>query len=645
MIRHTPARDGLTSHGVGRTLAPDDRLPCPDRRGVMPNEGTMGTDAPRGRRRLQALAPAAYVLVATVALMAFPAVGREFYDDYHLPQGSGMNHLLPEELAFYAMYFVFGTLAMAGLWLALRETRVPLALVAGVRRLAAMGWLAGAPGAVVVSALCALIGQQVLRHAVISDDEHVYQFIAQTLRHGAVTAPSPGADLAFFREQFVVLTPAARFGKYPIGYPLLLAAGQTLGAEPMVVPALMGALAAVVYVVGRIVGGAAVAIVALLLFATSPQILLTGATFLSQPPAALCLAAAVASLLAADRPDAGLGWIFGAGAFLGFGVLCRPLPGVLFVPVAAIYVVSARPGASRAAAVRLLALALPVVAAGAVILLVNRAQVGRFLVTAYAESLAPGGGPAALLVTTSATFAMRAMSLLGSLIRLNFWLFGWPASLALCVVAGWSRRTALLWGMSGASLVYRVLTPKVGVGGAGPIYFFEVTALLCVLAAVGALRLARRCSRTLASSASMAALMTAATIVSLAAFLPSRLADLGRMGAAQNLVETLIHERGISQALVFHEGVVPWWTRLSWAYYPRCNSPALDDDVLYILLQRANGLQENVEFWKRRYPSRSAWFFGYLDGRAALVPLDDYIRRSDPAHPDRALAGASPSRP
>src|SRR5436190_1464178 len=83
-----------------------------------------------------------------------------------------------------------------------------------------------------VAALCALIRTEVLRHAVVSDDEHAYQFIAQTLRRGALTAPSPGSDLAFFREQFVVLTPTARFGKYPIGHPLLLAAGQALGIEP-----------------------------------------------------------------------------------------------------------------------------------------------------------------------------------------------------------------------------------------------------------------------------------------------------------------------------------------------------------------------------------------------------------------------------
>jgi hypothetical protein len=592
------------------------------------------------------LAPLASAGIAALALVAFRAVGREFYADFQLPQGSGMYHLLPEELAFYAMYFVFGSVAAAGLWLALRGTRLPVAFIGAMRLLMVRGAMSAAAAAMIVAATCAVIGAQVLRHAVISDDEHVYQFIAQTLRGGGVTAPSPAADLPFFREQFVLLTPAARFGKYPIGHPLLLAAGQALEAEAFVVPALTGALAAVVYLIGRSVGGGTTAVLALLLFMTSPQVVLTGATFLSQPATALCLALAIVCLFRAEHPQSGAGWCAAAGAALGYGILCRPLPGVLFVPVAAAYLLWANARRSwRAALLRVSLLIGPVIAAGVAILLVNRAQVGGLFVTAYGEELVPGSGPRAILATTSATFAMRVMSVVGSVVRLNFWLFGWPLSLPLCLAAGWSLRTALLWGMVAASIAYRVLTPKVGVGGAGPLYFFEITALLCVLAAHGALRLTRPApDRRSVSSASMAALLVAATIVSASAFLPSRLADLRRMGTAQGLPEAMIRERGISRALVFHEGVVPWWTRLSWAYYPRCNSPDLDDDVLYVLLQRSSGLQQNIDFWKRRFPSRSAWYFAYVQGGPALVPLDEYVRAS--AAGGGAAANAPPvSRP
>jgi hypothetical protein len=587
---------------------------------------------------LLALAPLGAVGVAVLAMVSFRLIGREFYGEFRLPQGMGMYHLLPEEVAFYGMYFVFGGVAAAGLWLALRATRLPGALLDLAERWTRLGWIGAAPVALAVGAACALIGAGVLGHAVISDDEHVYQLIAQTLRRGSVTSPSPGADLQFFREQFVLLTPTARFGKYPIGHPLLLAAGQALGAEALVVPAVTAGLAAMVYLLGRSVGGTKTAALALLLFAASPHVLLTGATLLSQPAAGLCLVVALLFLLRAEHGEAGPGWSLAAGAALGFGVLCRPLPGVLFVPVAVLYL--GWPGIRekrRGLVLRLALLLAPVAAAGVVILLVNRAQVGGVLDTAYGEAVLPGQGPGSILALTHATFAMRAMSMVGSLIRLNFWLFGWPISLLLCLAAPWSRKAALLWGMVLVSVVYRLLTPKVGVGGAGPVYFFEITAPLCVLGADGALALTRGAAgRRWLSPASMAALLAALTLVSASMFLPSRLADLRSMGLAQNLPEALIRTRGLTRALVFHEGVVPWWTRLSWAYYPRCNSPALDDDVLYVLLQRSHGLQDNLEFWKRRYPSRTAWYFGYLQDGPALLPLEDYVRLASP--------GAEPSR-
>jgi hypothetical protein len=609
----------------------------------------MSAPAVAGRQPLSrsgpvaALAPLASLAVAVASVLAFGAVGRGFYDDFRLPQGLGMNHLLPEELAFYALFFVFGGMAVAGLWLALRATSIPDMLVGLARRLASAGWIAALALCFAVGVLCALIRTEVLHQAAISDDEHAYQFIAQTLRRGGLTAPSPGSDLAFFREQFVVLTPAARFGKYPIGHPLALAVGQALGLESLVVPVLTAGVGVFVYAIGRVAGGRGVAFLSTLLFTTSPQVLFTGATLLSQPAAALCLCAAVACLLAAERDGSRSSpLLFGAGAALAFGILVRPLPIVLFVPVAALFALGRPPYALPTVLRRLAALGAPVAMAIIVMLLVNRAQVGHALVTAYAESLVPGQGPGAILVTTSATFAMRAMSLVGSLIRLNIWLFGWPLSLLLCTLARRTRTTGLLWGMVLASLVYRVITPKVGVGGAGPLYFFEVVPLLCVLTADAALRIVRAAPRPIFSEGSLAALLLASSLVSVTLFLPPRMADLRRMGAAQTVVDDAIREKGVGNALVFHESVVPWWTRLSWAYFPRINGPGLDDDVLFVLLQRDQGLQENVEFWKRRYPERSAWYFGYLGGRATLVPLEAFVNGATGAAMPTAAGSAVP---
>ena len=84
----------------------------------------------------------------------------------------------------------------------------------------------------------------------------------------------------------------------------------------------------------------------------------------------------------------------------------------------------------------------------------------------------------------------------------------------------------------------------------------------------------------------------------------------------------------MTHALVFHEGVVPPWTYRSWAYFPRCNSPALDDDILYVRFQRSpGGAEANLDFWRRRYPDRAAWYFGWPAGEEPfLIGLETFVR-------------------
>jgi hypothetical protein len=117
--------------------------------------------------------------------------------------------------------------------------------------------------------------------------------------------------------------------------------------------------------------------------------------------------------------------------------------------------------------------------------------------------------------------------------------------------------------------------------------------------------------------------------VSLTMFVPSRLADLSLAGRAQNAVWDRIRQQGVRHALVFHSGVVPVHTGLSWAYFPRCNGPRLDDDILFMRVTQAGGdLRVNEEFWRRRYPDRSAWYFEWEQGGGPrLVTLGDYLAR------------------
>jgi hypothetical protein len=568
---------------------------------------------------------------ALLAVTAYRAVGASFYGGFSLPQGVGMNGLLPAEVSAFAVFIVFGAVAWVLLTVALRGTALVQPAVGAVSAIArGRGVIAAAVVALLLSVACWTVAHVFLRHAVTSDDEHVYQFIGQTLAGGRLTAPSPGQDLAFYREQFVVLTEHVRFGKYPVGFPALLALGQVMGVETAVVPVIVGLVAIGVFWLARTVGTPGAALVALLLFASSPQVLLTGGTLVSQPAAALCLTVGVASLVASARGRSRSSWASLAGAAFGYGLLVRPLPGVLFAAAALAWL--AWEVRSEAAATRLrlgLALAGPMAIAMAVLLLVNRLQVGNALSSGYQAFHGTSQSVGGLREFLGGDLALRSMSVFASLFRLDVWLFGWPLSLVFLAFAPRQGPWRLLWVMVGAELSYRLISAKAGVGATGPVYMFEAVPLLCVLSAQGAVR-AHRGLGTLRppSAGTVPAAMLGGALVALTMFLPDRLGDLGRMGAAQRTAPELIARRGLTHALVFHEGIVPPWTYRSWAYFPRCNAPAMDDDVLYVRFQRSpDGVTENLDFWRRRHPDRTAWYFGWPpDGEPYLIDLDTFVR-------------------
>ena len=574
------------------------------------------------------------LVLALFAILGYDAAGRRFYRGYALPQGYGMDHLLPEELSQIALFVAFGVLAMIGLVTSLAGSSPAESAVSLFRRAAGrVGALAGLTAAWLFLGSWA-VSRFVLGHAAISDDEHVYHFVAQTLRTGSLTAPSPGQDLPFFQEQFVVLSESVRYGKYPIGHPLLLALGQAVGAEHLVVPAMTALLALGIVSVGRTLFGPEAAALALLLAAVSPQVVFTGATLLSQPASAASLTLGLAALFAhgARRPW----WLALSGCLFGYGVLIRPLPGALFVPVALIYLATEGRGHEpwRDRARPIAAFLAPTALFTAVFLLVNRLQAGSALTTGYQAFHQTGEGASGLLGAMGGDLGVTALSLVGAIMRLDVWLLGWPVSLAFCLFPFRDARIRVLWGMVGAEAAYRIVSPKIGVGGVGPIYLFEVVPLLLLLSAAGLVWLARgglgapwRWLRP----AGLAAIVLAGVVTCATLFLPSRLADLRRMAGAQLVLPRMLAERGIANAIVFHDGIVPPWTGLSWAYYPPCNSPSLDDTVLHLRMWKQPAAA--YQLWRRRFPQRSAWWFGYRDGKPALEDFESYVKNppADPA--------------
>jgi len=575
----------------------------------------------------------AWTGLAVLTILAYRATIERFYAPF-IGQGTGMNYMAGEEIAQLSLFMVFGVVAVFALAQSLRRTCAlerALALAgAAVRRPRPI--VAGLAGVVFAASL--LVGRFVLDGAAITDDENVYGFIAQTLKTGALVASSPGLDLDFYREQFVVLTAAARYGKYPIGHPLLLAAGDVVGAGAMVLPLAAAITIFLTYAAGRRALGVPSALLGTFLLATSPHFVLTAATRLSQVSSTLFVMAALAALVVAEDARRRGRWLAAAGAGLGYAFLVRPMPAGALAAGAVLWLLAGpRERTWRRRAAEAAAFAVPVVLGLAAFLLVNRVQSGAAWTSGYQAFHGTASGLAGLWAETlGVDLASASASVFAGVFRENVWLLGWPLSLLPCLFARRTRATALLWGVVGVALAYRVLVPKAGVSPTGPVYFSEAVPVLCLLAGDGLRRIAAGeigfgamlDVRGARHRTAVAALVIAALVIGLTLFTTARVADLGQMAAGQEVVWRLVRERGIHHALVFHRGVVPPWTRLSWAYFPRCNSPALDDDVLFVrLLDGAASDDPNRRFWRERHGDRSAFVFEWRPGQpASLVPLE-----------------------
>jgi hypothetical protein len=566
--------------------------------------------------------------------LGFYAVGLA-YDNFRIPYGTGVQEIHPAELAYYAWLLLFALPAVAWTARALDATPAPRLAVRAARATARPAWIAAGAAAVAFAALA--LRRLVLQDAPVADDESTYAFIARTLLAGRVANPSPG-DEVFFENQFVVLDGERWFGKYPIGHPALLALGEAVGARSLVVPLVAAASFALTFGVGRLALPVREAWLGSALLLLSPQFLFTGATQLSQPTSGLCLLLALWALLRLDA-DGRARFAALAGAALGAGVLVRPMPGALFVAVSGTFVLlrfQSEPAARQVA--RLSALAAPLAACALALVAVHVAQTGDPARSGYH---AWGGGP-------SGWFRGEWIgpSFAGALLRQNFWLFGWPLSFGFLPFASRHRRALLLWAMVGAVYAYRIALPKTVVATTGPIYVAEAVPLLALLSASGMAGAARRLTALGVARARerVAAVALASVAAAALFFLPVQVRELSRAGATWQTANRLLDQAGAGRALVFANTMVDRSAWRTWAFFPPNPSPALDDERIFVRLPKGeDGSERAREFWRRRFPDRSAWLFRFEHGAPVLRDLESG-RRAATGPPAEAFAYARPSR-
>lgn len=128
----------------------------------------------------------------------------------------------------------------------------------------------------------ALVADRVFERLPHLEDEMAYTWEARAITGGQIKLPTPVCPRCFL-QPFVVDYNGARFGKYPLGWPVVLAAGELLGARSLVNPLLAGFTIWLIYLLGKKLFDPPTGLLAAFLTATSPFFLMNSASLLSHP--------------------------------------------------------------------------------------------------------------------------------------------------------------------------------------------------------------------------------------------------------------------------------------------------------------------------------------------------------------------------
>jgi hypothetical protein len=341
------------------------------------------------------------------------------------------------------------------------------------------------------------------------EDEIAYVWQAQAAARGRLTVPVP-PDPDSFLVPFVVDYNGQRFGKYPPGWPALLAIGVRLGLRSWVNPLLAGLGVWLTYRLGKCAFSEVVGLLAAGLTLTSPFFLMNSGSLLSHP-FGLVLSAAFAlawldafGLMERSQPAARpySPWLptAVAGLCLGLLALSRPLTAVgVGLPFAlhGLYLLARGDWSVRQ---RVIAVGAIAASMGALLLLWQYAVTGDPFLNPYTlwwpydrVGFGPGIGRAP---------AGHNLYLAWINTRFSLWVgwydyFGWAQFSWIFLPLGglallpWRRKLrevnwgGLLVGLVFASLVVVYLAYWIGSSLFGPRYYYEGFYSLTILSAAG----------------------------------------------------------------------------------------------------------------------------------------------------------------
>lgn len=159
-------------------------------------------------------------------------------------------------------------------------------------------------------------------------DATCHYFQGKIFASGKLQAAVPPCPDAFYQHNMIMTTGGDWFSRYPPGTALLMAAGWLIGAPELVFPVLHALSVICFYLLSRRFLSKRACVFGATLYASSPMVLLLGASFMSHTPFMLMAMLGLGLFLRpsnSERSLAGCRWMtILAGAMFGSTVLIRP---------------------------------------------------------------------------------------------------------------------------------------------------------------------------------------------------------------------------------------------------------------------------------------------------------------------------------
>ena len=583
------------------------------------------------------------LVVAGLAVLAlyFVAVPAVLPHGFHLEVGSiaSPRHGL---LTFFMVYGVLGLIA--GGLVAKGLARRP-GFVDAVKRAVSVGsdraFVATAVGVALAMGLIARV--VVLQGGPLTDDETCYHFAAELLTQGRVYADSPPMKL-FFDRTFMI-NDGRLYSQYFLGWPALLSIGVLLGVPGAVNPMLHALTMPALWFIGRRVAGPVGARALVLLALSSPFLWLGAGTMLSHTACLCALTWTAAAAMRSRDDDAGLGIDAAVGCLFAVAFFIRPTSALgAGLPLLVWWAWGLR---QRLSVARIAAFAVPAGGLAALFFAVNALQNGDVLMVAYQRRIAYAAenlhrfvpGPESKAV---ANFGVEGLGALlanqaAALLRLNFAVLGWPASLLLAFAAGTGRHARLFGGSLLCFFAVHAVISDVGVDSYGPTHYTETVLGWLVLTVIAARRLSKQGATAEERALPVAAALSFALVAALA-FTPVRAATAYRL--ATDIRTPLAAADDLSNAVVFS---APPFTRAcasrpgnGFVYYRPNNDPDLTNDVLWV---NHLTLERDQQLMTHMFPDRRGYLLTWSEDECSAVahPLGSLDPAKVPDAYDEAL--------